>query len=318
MSSWARRVVLALGFLAVAALMAACGPKETGGQPGGTAGGQQGEIEAVKLIGAWVDAGAPEKDPFTFEGKDGKKYKATFEKDILPLFTQPNVWAPNTQACISCHSAVSEQSVHQMGLGKYEDIMKGADCVSGECVPIIKPGDWENSKLRARLRNNRMPPGVPFDLTEANRDGPTVDGSGGGKIRAVNLLGAWVDAGAPNGEFEYTAEDGKTYKGSFEADILPMFTKPNYWAENTQACVSCHSAVSENSVHQMGLGKYEDILKGADCVSGECVPIIKPGDWANSVLRARLRDNRMPPGMPFDLTEANRDGPVVKAGTLAE
>ena len=34
--------------------------------------------------------------------------------------------------------------------------------------------DWEHSKLRARLRNNRMAPGTPFDITEGNRDGPVI------------------------------------------------------------------------------------------------------------------------------------------------
>ena len=29
-------------------------------------------------------------------------------------------------------------------------------------------------KMRERLRNNRMPPGIEFDPTEANRDGPTI------------------------------------------------------------------------------------------------------------------------------------------------
>ena len=34
--------------------------------------------------------------------------------------------------------------------------------------------DWANSKLRERLRNNRMAPGVEFDITEENRDGPVI------------------------------------------------------------------------------------------------------------------------------------------------
>ena len=34
--------------------------------------------------------------------------------------------------------------------------------------------DWEHAKLKERLRNNRMPPGWEFDITEENRDGPMV------------------------------------------------------------------------------------------------------------------------------------------------
>jgi hypothetical protein len=35
--------------------------------------------------------------------------------------------------------------------------------------------DWGHSKLNSRLRNNRMPPGWAFDITEENRDGPVVN-----------------------------------------------------------------------------------------------------------------------------------------------
>ncbi|MCA9924321.1 MAG: c-type cytochrome, partial [Anaerolineales bacterium] len=42
-------------------------------------------------------------------------------------------------------------------------------------VPIVIAGNWEDSKLRARLRNNRMPPGWEFDIEETNRDGPLVN-----------------------------------------------------------------------------------------------------------------------------------------------
>ncbi|MFZ1396817.1 MAG: c-type cytochrome, partial [Candidatus Promineifilaceae bacterium] len=41
-------------------------------------------------------------------------------------------------------------------------------------VAIVLPGDWDNSKLRSRLRNNRMPPGWEFDIEETNRDGPLI------------------------------------------------------------------------------------------------------------------------------------------------
>jgi len=61
-------------------------------------------------------------------------------------------------------------------------IMKGGDVLSKPPgVPLFgenKIGatdyDWGHSKMRARLRNNRMPNGVTFDITEENRDGPLV------------------------------------------------------------------------------------------------------------------------------------------------
>ncbi len=270
------------------------------------------KVRAVNLIGAWVDAGAPDGE-FEFQSEDGQTCVGNFQDDILPAFTTDDYWYKGSQKCTACHTATSEESVREMGLATYEGIIKGADCVTGDCVKIVIPGDWQNSPLRARLRNNRMPPGMPFDITEANRDGPVVE-AGGGDVHAVDLIGAWVDAGAPDGEFEFEDVDGKVRKGSFAKDILPAFTKDNYWYEGSQKCTTCHTATSEESVHEMGLGTYEGIMTGGDCVTGDCVKIVIPGDWQNSPLRARLRNNRMPPGMPFDITEANRDGPTVEAG----
>jgi len=274
-------------------------------------------VRAVDLIGAWVDAGAP-NGPFTFQSTDGKTCEGDFTKDILPLFTQADVWFKGSQPCSSCHFANSEASAHEMDLSSYEGILKGADVLSEPPgVPIIKPGDWEGSALRARLRNNRMPPGWEFDITEANRDGPTltVDGT---EVRAVHLIGAWVDAGAPKGSFTFKGKDGSEHTADFTKDVLPLFTQPDIWFEGSQPCSSCHFANSEASAHEMDLSSYEGILKGADVLSEPPgVPIIKPGDWEGSALRARLRDNRMPPGWEFDITEANRDGPTVMAGRAA-
>ncbi|MBI4675904.1 MAG: hypothetical protein HY741_30045, partial [Chloroflexi bacterium] len=86
-----------------------------------------GQIEAVKLIGAWVDAGAPETGTFKFTGKDGKTYEATFADDVLPLFTTKDAWFKGSDACSTCHYAVSKDSAHEMDLGTYKGILTGAD-----------------------------------------------------------------------------------------------------------------------------------------------------------------------------------------------
>ncbi len=294
---------------------------------------------AVDLIGAWVEAGAPETEPFNYTGIDGKTYQATFAEDILPLFTQPNVWFEGSAPCVSCHFAASENSYHQMGLANYQDILTGADSLDsppgvsilGQAKPGEGPFDWQHSKLRSRLRNNRMPPGWPFDVTETNRDGPCVEvseagvtvktGEYGCELNAVGLIGAWVEAGAPNGEFEY---GGVTL--TFERDVLPFFTKNGIWFEGSQACSGCHFGANENSAHEMDLSNYEGIIAGADRISsppgvsilGQAVPGEGPFDWKNSILRERLRNNRMPPGWTFDITEGNRNGPLVLHGKRIE
>jgi hypothetical protein len=161
-----------------------------------------------------------------------------------------------------------------------------------------------------------MPPGWEFDITEENRDGPTLD-INGTEVRAVPLLEAWVAAGAP--ETEAFGDFGAT----FEANILPLFTTDGLWFEGAQACTGCHFANSEASYHEMDLSSYEGIMIGGDALSEPPgVPILGQSefgaadyDWAHSKLRERLRNNRMPPGWEFDITEENRDGPVVLAGT---
>ncbi len=69
-----------------------------------------------------------------------------------------------------------------MDLTSYSGILQGGDVLSKPPgVPLLgqskigaKNFNWGKSKMRARLRNNRMSPGIAFDITEENRDGPLV------------------------------------------------------------------------------------------------------------------------------------------------
>ncbi len=289
----------------------------------------------MDLIAAWVKAGAPETTSFAYTGADGNTYQAFFAPDILPLFTQNNVWFDGAQACTGCHFANAENSYHEMDLSSYKGVRIGADSLEeppgvsilGESAPGKGDFDWGSSKLRERLRNNRMPPGSAFDITEANRDGPCLN-LGDKRVEvqldkfdceltAVGLIAAWTQAGAPNGAFTYGGANL-----TFERDVLPFFTQNNMWFQGSQACTGCHFAAAENSYHEMDLSTYEGILVGADSLEeppgvsilGESAPGKKDFDWSHSKLRARLRNNRMPPGWEFDITEGNRDGPPVLAG----
>ena len=296
------------------------------------------ETTAVGLIGAWVEAGAPDGE---FEYGSAT---VSFERDVLPFFTENNMWFEGSQACSGCHFAAGENSYHEMDLSSYAGIMMGADSLEeppgvsilGESSPGKGDFDWEHSKLRARLRNNRMAPGWFFDITEGNRNGPLVlhgvrveteadaatFGSGECEVKAVNLIAAWVEAGAPEGAFDFTAEDGSACGGDFSADILPLFTTNGAWFEGSQACTGCHFAASENSYHEMDMTSYEGILAGADSLEeppgvsilGESEVGNGDFDWDHSKLRERLRNNRMPPGWEFDITEENRNGPCVAVG----
>ena len=143
-----------------------------------------------------------------------------------------------------------------------------------------------------------------------------------GAVKAVELMGAWVKAGAPNGKFSYKDLSGNDAVGTFDVDVLPLFTKENIWGDNLAACSSCHSGNTEESLHEMDLTTYEGVLKGGDVLAkppgvallGQSAVGKTDFDWGHSKMKARLRDNRMPPGIEFDITEENRDGPIVLHG----
>ncbi|MBI5964826.1 MAG: hypothetical protein HY863_15210, partial [Chloroflexi bacterium] len=217
-----------------------------------------------------------------------------------------------------------------------QGIVTGADSISAPPgVSILGASevgqtdfDWDHSKLRSRLRNNRMPPGWTFDITETNRDGLCVEISANGaavvpgeygcELNSVGLIGAWVEAGAPETD-PFAYGDAQL---TFERDVLPFFTEAGMWFDGSQACTGCHFANSENSYHEMDLTSYQGIVTGADSISAPPgVSILGASEigatdfnWAGSKLRERLRNNRMAPGIEFDITEENRDGPLVLAG----
>ena len=139
-------------------------------------------VRAVDLIDAWISSGASESAAFDYTGADGNTYQATYEADVLPLFTGANVWYEGSQACSGCHFGNNETSYHEMDLTSHEGLLKGGDVLSDPPgMPILGQSevgatdfDFGASKLRERLRNNRMAPGVAFDITEGNRDGPVI------------------------------------------------------------------------------------------------------------------------------------------------
>lgn len=143
-----------------------------------------------------------------------------------------------------------------------------------------------------------------------------------GAVKAVDLMAAWVKAGAPNGKFTYKDMGGNDAAGTFDVDILPLFTKDNIWGDDLASCASCHTGNTEESLHEMDLTKYEGIMKGGDVLAqppgvalfGESMIGKTDYDWGHSKMKGRLRDNRMPPGIEFDITEENRDGPIVLHG----
>lgn len=272
-----------------------------------------GQVAAVDLLGAWVAAGVPgPTELFEFIGLDGQTYMATFADDIFPLFDRPNRWFDGAKECSNCHVSDLAGADAELDLSSYEGILAGSYRLSNPPgTPIIVPGDWQASPLRDRLMWNRMPIGID---SEAERDGPEVE-AGGGKVLAVNLIGAWVAAGASTTEpFQFTGLDGNVYFTTYGESIEPLFTQSDVWYLGTKSCQRCHVAKVSESDAELDMSSIEGILAGSYRLSQPPgLPIIVPGDWQGSLLRSRLRNNRMPSGITDDVPP---EGPIVEAGYL--
>lgn len=117
-------------------------------------------VAGVDLIGAWVEAGSPQSDPFEFTDANGAACEATFE-DVLPLFTQSNLWYSGSLSCSSCHSVTLAVSPAQLDLSSYEGILAGSrradDAPKG--TDILGGGSWESSLLYQFIAEAKDVPG---------------------------------------------------------------------------------------------------------------------------------------------------------------
>jgi hypothetical protein len=131
-------------------------------------------IAAVDLIGAWVDAGYSESAPFTFTDVDGNECEANFTEDVLPLFTEANLWFPGALSCAACHGSDVSVASSQLDLSSYDGMSLGSqrDSQGAEGVDIFGDGDWEDSLLYDSLYvKKNMPLGRPPNLPA---EGPIV------------------------------------------------------------------------------------------------------------------------------------------------
>lgn len=275
----------------------------------------------VLTVRTWIDQGAFKTPP---------PMTLTFSEDVLPLFTENSVWFPGSLGCntVGCHTGPG--GAHDLDMGSFRGIIRGAE------EPIVAAGNPQTSELIERLRNNRMPMGVPPSVP---RDGPrydelpaaiqkTIDVNGDpldvfpsdspdgiGEFRVAQVVGAWIDAGTPEtATFTLTlTEDSDpvsvTREFTFSDYVLPLFTTGEVWYPEQPACNAsgCHTGVG--GAHDLDMGSYEGIVvKGAevDPVTGEGEPIIIKGNKEESELWNRLRNNRMPMGTPKTVP---RDGP---------
>jgi hypothetical protein len=99
-------------------------------------------VSATDLIGAWVDAKAPETDPFPFNDVNGQPCQGTFDKDIQHLFYENEFWYVGSLGCVSCHNANSTDRNGGLDLTSYLGITGGA-----QGKDILGGGNWDSSSL---------------------------------------------------------------------------------------------------------------------------------------------------------------------------
>lgn len=105
-------------------------------------------------------------------------------------------------------------------------------------------------------------------------------------VAAVDLAGAWVEAGASDTEsFQFEDSSGRMCESTFE-EVKPLFVNSNLWYSGSLACSSCHSVDLAVSPAQLDLSSYEGILAGSrradDAPKG--TDILGGGNWESSLL----------------------------------
>ncbi|MDP3861814.1 MAG: hypothetical protein Q8Q63_09570 [Phaeovulum sp.] len=223
----------------------------------------------------------------SIEGDDAAVNELILKRNIpIPysyidtLMHVPNAFGPGP-ACVVCHSSNDPaESYRGLDLSTCEGIRLGS--TEEPARPIFVVGqDPKREILGRRLRNNRMPLGVEFNVPT---DSP-----------AILAVEAWIRSGAPNDK-------------NFTDNVLPLFTTESAFAPDTPACTDCHMSNQEPpSFHELDMSSYEGIMLGADSIAkgvDNATKVIIPGEPERSGVWQHLAENRMPPGIsPFE----NRD-----------
>ncbi len=147
------------------------------------------------------------------------------------------------------------------------------------------------------------------------------------QVSAVDLIGAWVSAGAPETEaFQFTDLKEQTCTATFAADVQKLFTEANLWYSGAAACTTCHYADVTKANMGLDLSSYAGILAGSQRMDGspKGKDILGGGDWETALLyqmvyapdgQSTIGRQIMPLGRPATVPA---EGPVIFAGTPVE
>jgi hypothetical protein len=122
------------------------------------------QVKAMDLLGAWVDAGAPEMDAFPFTDLDGNSCQGTFQADVMPLLGENQIWFPASLSCTSCHNTAFGAESAGLDLTSYAGILAGSQRASADVAKgtAILANNWTGSLLYQTLSlTENIPLGHP-------------------------------------------------------------------------------------------------------------------------------------------------------------
>jgi len=159
---------------------------ESGMGEGALAEFDQCQVLASDLIGAWVNAGSPETDPFAFTDIRGGSCEGTFAEDIQPLFVENSLWYPSAIGCVSCHNSALGKRSAGLDMTTYQAILKGSGRADENAngKDILGGGNWENSALYKIFTQGFGPAGHSAETTPAN---PLLYAGHGVKVEATAI-----------------------------------------------------------------------------------------------------------------------------------
>ena len=139
------RGALAVERTPIPTLLPASMPAIEGGEPAVSG---QCQVAAADLIGAWVEAGSPETDPFQFADASGQNCESTFA-EVRPLFIEANLWYSGSMSCVACHGADVVTASAQLDMSNFAGITAGSRRADAESngTDILGAGKWTSSLL---------------------------------------------------------------------------------------------------------------------------------------------------------------------------
>ena len=136
------------------------------GPPVGEALGGLCRASALGVLGAWVDAGAPESESFEFVDLSGATCTGSYA-DVRLLLSTPGIWYPGGPACATCHSGDIAAAAANLDLNSYAGILAGSGRASADAQgeDLLGGFDWTQSRLFEALVSQATEPyGRPAGL----------------------------------------------------------------------------------------------------------------------------------------------------------